>query len=596
MGGNRLLLAALGCAISVLTPLWMNAPAMAAVAAPTLLPAAPGEEQEPNGSVATASPIASGERVRASLAPGDDVDYYRFVASAGDHVFAATMTHAFGASDGETQLTLLRAQGAQVIETDYDSGSFGPKASSIAGAETPTDGVYLLKVNHAWADGELPAYDLYLQLRSSQPAEEAEPNDTMATANPLSGGYFTGAHAFPGDRDFYAMELSAGDTVFLSLDVDPERDEQSYHARLGFGPLGDDNASVVVSDRGSTGAAALIPSDSYEITVSKSGDYYALVSASDPTEGRADATYRLSATILRAAQPSCRTYTTMPSPGTIPDGGEATFTIPVSDFGTVDRAAIALDLTHTLPTDLSASLLAPSGYEVPLFNGAGSDFATHVVATFDPYAAVAPTIALRPLMVQPELGDPHAWLSGQQAQGLWSLVIRDRSLGKTGSVAQVDLILCGLPDPSPTSTSLADVAPVLTSLRIAPRRFHVATGKGTPSSGNAAVASRTNISYADSQAAKALLDVFRLVPGRETGGRCMPIRRSNRGRSYCLRERPVGHITHADVAGGNIVRFNGRVEGRKLPLLPGKYALVVTAASAGGKPSNKLSGRFRVLP
>jgi subtilisin-like proprotein convertase family protein len=597
MCGKRLILVALGSAIGAVALLFSSAPAVATVAVPTALPAMPGVEQEPNGSAVTANPIASGERVRASLDPGDDVDYYRFVASAGDHVFAATMTNAFGSSDGETQLTLLRALDSKVIETDYDSGSFGPHASSIAGAETPTSGAYLLKINHAWANGELPAYDLYLRLQSGQPVEEVEPNDTMATANSPAGRYISGIHASPGDRDFYAMQLHAGDTVFLSLDADPERDEQSFHARLGFGPLNDPNYTVVVSDLGSTGAAALIPSNSYEITVSKDGTYYALVSALDPTEGSAAATYRLSATVLPATLPRCHTYTIMPSPGTIPDGGAASFTIPVPDFGTVERAAIALDLTHTLPTDLSTSLRAPSGYEVPLFSGAGISSATHMVASFDPYAAVAPTFILRPVMLQPELSDPRAWLSGQEAQGSWSLVIRDDRLDETGSLARADLILCGPPDSEPLPTnSPTDVAPVLASLNITPKRFRAAISTAIASAGKARAPVGTTISYADSQAAVARLDMFRLVPGRKVGGGCVPVRRANRNKPFCARESLVGGIAHSDVAGENVVRFNGRVDGRKPPLSPGKYVLKVTATSASGKSSNTLAGRFRVAP
>lgn len=597
MWGQRLFSVALSSLIAVGCVVVMGVPttAAAAVAVPTPLPAAPGVEQEPNGGPAKANPIVSGGRVRGSLVPANDVDYYRFVASAGDHVFAATMTNAFASSDGETQLTLLRAQGSQVIETDYDSGSFGPHASSIAGAEIPANGVYLLEVNHVLTDGELPAYDLYLQLRSGEPVEEIEPNDTAEAANLLGGGYLSGAHGFPGDRDRYAMQLSAGDTVFLSLDVDPERDEQSYHARLGFGPVNDADASVVVSDRGSTGAAALIPSDSYEITVSKDGTYYALVSALDPAEGSASATYRLSVNVLPAVLPSCHTYTVMPSPGTIPDGGETSFTIPVPDFGSVDRAAIALDLTHALPSDLSASLRAPSGYEVSLFSGAGAPSTTHMVASFDPYAAVAPSFTLRPVMLQPELSDPSAWLSGQQAQGAWSLVIRDGGLGETGSVARADLILCGLLlEPPPASPT--DVSPALTGLKITPRRFRAAGSKAPANASSVRVAVGTVVSYVDSEAAAARLDVLRLVPGRKVGGKCMPVRRPNRGRSYCERERPVGGIPHADVAGENAISFKGRVDGRKLPLLPGKYVLAVTATSAGGKPSNRLTGRFRIAP
>ena len=64
-------------------------------------------------------------------------------------------------------------------------------------------------------------------------------NDTTGTANPLpaAGGRISGTHD-ASDSDFYSMNLSAGDTVFLSLDLDPERDATTWDGRLGLGLFG----------------------------------------------------------------------------------------------------------------------------------------------------------------------------------------------------------------------------------------------------------------------------------------------------------------------------------------------------------------------
>jgi hypothetical protein len=99
------------CVGIALTTLLPAAGVTAAPLAPTPLPAVPGSESEPNDSAATASPIQSGERIRANLTAAGDVDYYGFTAVAGERVFANTVTA--GSADGsasDTVLTLLNSE------------------------------------------------------------------------------------------------------------------------------------------------------------------------------------------------------------------------------------------------------------------------------------------------------------------------------------------------------------------------------------------------------------------------------------------------------------------------------------------------------
>ena len=92
---HRLLLPALSACVIVL---FCASTSRAADAVPTALPAPPGSEAEPNGTAATASPLAAGERVRANIYPAGDVDRYRFAAQAGDRVYAMTMTQGSASS------------------------------------------------------------------------------------------------------------------------------------------------------------------------------------------------------------------------------------------------------------------------------------------------------------------------------------------------------------------------------------------------------------------------------------------------------------------------------------------------------------------
>src|SRR5690606_21316004 len=119
-----------------------------------------------------------------------------------------------------------------------DNGSFAALSSSIAGASIPSTGTYFLKVNDftAGTASERP-YELHLSVLSGAPTPEVESNDTPATANPLpANGWVSGTRdpALATEQDWFSLTLNAGDTVFLSLDVDPERDGVVWNGRLGF--------------------------------------------------------------------------------------------------------------------------------------------------------------------------------------------------------------------------------------------------------------------------------------------------------------------------------------------------------------------------
>ncbi len=80
-----------------------------------------GGEVEPNGTPATATPIAGTNNViRANIlptiapaVPAPDLDVYSFPATAGDRVYAAVMTSAAAGSSTDSQLTLIGSDGAR---------------------------------------------------------------------------------------------------------------------------------------------------------------------------------------------------------------------------------------------------------------------------------------------------------------------------------------------------------------------------------------------------------------------------------------------------------------------------------------------------
>ena len=252
-----------------------------------------GAEVEPNGTTATATPIASGDVVvRAPLFPNGDIDFYSFTANAGDRVYAAAMTSGSAGSSTDSQLTLLASDGTTVIEFDDDNGSFAGLSSSIAGAVIPTTGTYFLKVNDftAGTTSERP-YELHFRIQSGAPTPEVEANDTPATANPLpANGWVSGTRnpAVATEQDWYSLTLNAGDTVFLSLDVDPEDDLVTWNGRLGFGLFGDASNQILVVDDAGTGDVAPNPnrpSEALFMTVKTAGTYFAFVDSASAAVG-----------------------------------------------------------------------------------------------------------------------------------------------------------------------------------------------------------------------------------------------------------------------------------------------------------------------
>jgi subtilisin-like proprotein convertase family protein len=343
-----------------------------------------------------------------------------------------------GERGSNSVIRLLGSDGTTAIERDDNDGRLNG-SSGIAGARIPTSGTYYLEVSSKLTQTIRP-YDLWLDVRSGSPVQEAEPNDTEDTATPIGDGVVSGTNA-GGEYDYYALQLDAGDSVFLSLD---ERDSSANSdGRVGFG------ASNRERHFTSPGSNDSIESSVYLDTVPTAGTYYAYV-------GGAAGTYRLSVTVVKAVKRSCRTYTITPADGGIPDKGHATFPIDVPDAGGIDHVALALDVSHPLMLDLDATLQAPGGSEIPIFTDVGDNVAgryPRMQALFDDDAALPPFgIDLTSTAMQPERDARMTYFAGRQAAGTWNLRFEDDGLGDAGSLTRADLILCARPPEKPQDT------------------------------------------------------------------------------------------------------------------------------------------------
>jgi subtilisin-like proprotein convertase family protein len=415
------------------------------------------EEVEPNDSTATATMIAgAAARVRARIWPVGDIDYYSFTGSAGDRIYAATAT-SFAAGATDTTLTLFDTDGTTIIEVDLNDGVFAANSSSIAGATLPADGTYFLQVRSTGATTSIRPYDLYFQRRSGSPTTETEPNNLGdgGQAMPASG-WASGAINPVGDTDVFTFALNAGDTVFLSLDLDPERDGgTSWNGRVGIGPI--DGFILVANDANTTSPN----SEAFFFTVREGGTYYAYV---DPATavGGPNLTYHLSVSVFPGtpASPTCATYTSADTPVVIPDGpGLATSSITVPGNPRIADLDVSIELTHANMPDLDVVLRAPGGNRMVLFNDAGTNTQQAMNLRLDDEAAIPIGIfaVMAGMAYQPQGARRLDWFDGQDAGGTWTLQIHDDLAANGGTLTAWSITVCEAPPPPSCPAGTAPV-------------------------------------------------------------------------------------------------------------------------------------------
>jgi sugar lactone lactonase YvrE len=127
-------------------------------------------------------------------------------------------------------------------------------------------------------------------------------------------------------------------------------------------------------------------------------------------------------------------------------------------------------------------------------------------------------------------------------------------------------------------------------------------GKGRPADadGTGARAARvrprrsTTFRYRLSEPAAVAIRIDRALPGRRFRGRCRaPGRRPVARRARCTRWPHVVTLSRRGRAGGNTLRFSGRVRGRRIPA--GRYRATAAATDVVGNPSQPASLRLRAV-
>jgi subtilisin-like proprotein convertase family protein len=400
-------------------------------------------EAEPNDSSGTATPLG-GDAVIAegNLFEGGDVDYWSFSAVTGDQVYVATMTGFSANQSLNSQLDVLATNGTTPLESDDDDGVFGATSSSIAGVTIPSSGTYYIRVNHFLGNGQLRPYRLFFQLRSGSPTAETESNDSPPGQVLPVGGWVSGSTSSMGDVDLFAFDLTTGDTVFVSLDLDPERDSVEWDGLAGLGTF--DGFFLAADDGPKLG----FDSEAFFMTVMESGSYSVIVAV--PSGETSYGTYRLSVTVFPQDDEgeSCTVYSSTDVPKTIPTGpGSVSSTLVVPGDPTIADLDVAIDLSDDSLGDLDVHLQSPASNDNGLFTDLASaeskidfvldDEAAIPVDSFDVFTGMA---------YAPESDYRLAWFDGEDAGGTWTLVVHDDLGGDaTGTLDGWSVRICEPP-------------------------------------------------------------------------------------------------------------------------------------------------------
>lgn len=293
-------------------------------------------------------------------------------------------------------------------------------------------------------------YHLYFQLRSGSPTAETEPNNLTDGGQPLPpSGWASGVIDPAGDNDRFNFSLNAGDTVFLSLDLDPERDGgTTWNGRLGLGTFGNPPLVLVVNDANTTSPN----SEAFFFTVKESGNYFAYIDPATTGTGNPAWTYNLSVSVFPhvPATASCTTYTSADVPVAIPAGpGLVTSTLTVPGSPIIADLDVTIVLTHTNMPDLDVVLMAPAGNQVVLFNDLGVNTQQQMNLTLDDEAAIpmGSYTVMSGMVYQPPAARRLDWFDGQDAGGVWTLMVYDDFAANDGVLQSWSITVCEPPPP-----------------------------------------------------------------------------------------------------------------------------------------------------
>lgn len=408
-------------------------------------------ETEPNNLPAVANVII-GTQVwyQGSISPLLDADYFAFSALAGDRVYAATQT-AFGLTTAsqDSVLDIFASNGITVLENDDENGTISESSSAIAGMVIPTTGTYYIRVTESGNNSTIQPYYLHFQLKRGSPTPETEPNNDSGTATPLaSSGWMAGTIATAGDIDVFSVNLEAGESVYLGLDLASIRPGTGWNGSVGLGLFTNQGVQeyFFVDD-----SATIAPNaEAFFYTVRTAGTYYIRVTGG--STGTATGAYHLSVTRDAAFAQSCTTYTSTnvplplgPNIATVTDS-----TLLVPSTTPIQDINVNLNLNHGRMIDMDVQLVAPGATTVDLFTDVGANslgILDNIEVSLDDQSArpVLEGLDMIGAIFQPEPPGRLSTFNGLNPSGTWTLRLTDDDNGQSGTLLGWSIELCNAP-------------------------------------------------------------------------------------------------------------------------------------------------------
>jgi hypothetical protein len=177
------------------------------------------DKGEPNNSFGTATPLAPGQSITATILPLGDSDWYRVTV---DEQGALDVAITGVPANLDVQFRVWNAE-RQVISDWY--APLAPGGDTKATVDLPTGGSYVLEVRDGRDDARaIEPYTLQVTFTPSQ--DRGEPNNSMGTATPLKLGATVQGTILPkGDVDWYRVSTPRpGDLVIHITDSPPNLD------------------------------------------------------------------------------------------------------------------------------------------------------------------------------------------------------------------------------------------------------------------------------------------------------------------------------------------------------------------------------------
>ncbi len=282
---------------------------------------APDDYEEDDTAAMAKALTVGGEVQTHNVCPAGDVDWARFVATAG--VTYSMETFNLGAA-ADTRLCLYDASGVTQLACDDDGG---PGSGSRIAWQAPAGGTYALQMTDY--DSGVAGPDTYYDLHvfEGECASDAwEPDDMQDAARPIAADGSTQAHSTcpAGDVDWVSFNAGVGSYVIETTDLGPEADTfiELYDAS---------GHQLAFNDDYGSGTDSRI-----HYTFSSGGTYYVRMRQYDPTKLGIGTEYSMR---ISAGSPPPPTPTPTPPPTVTPSP-----TPPPSDVRTiilVNRARVA---------------------------------------------------------------------------------------------------------------------------------------------------------------------------------------------------------------------------------------------------------------